>query len=41
MGQEKGKKLELREDPITGMINVLNVTTVRVNSIHEAFQIYK
>lgn len=38
---DKAKKLELREDPNTGMISVLNITTCRVNSINDAFSIYK
>ena len=33
----KAKKLELREDPSTGLINILNVTTRPVSSIEDAF----
>jgi len=33
-------KLDLREDPDTGMISILNVTTLQVQSIEEARQIY-
>jgi hypothetical protein len=33
-------KLELREDPDSGMINILNVTTLPVGSIEEARDIY-
>ena len=33
-------KLELREDPDSGMIHILNVTTHPVNSIEEARDIY-
>lgn len=33
----KPKKLELREDPATGLINILNVTTTPVMSIQDAF----
>jgi len=35
------KRLDLREDPATGMISVLNITTSKVSTINEAFQIYK
>lgn len=34
-------KLELREDPDTGMINILNVTMHGVSSLEEARQIYQ
>jgi hypothetical protein len=33
----KPKKLELREDPATGLINILNITTSPVTTIEDAF----
>ena len=30
---QKAKKLELREDPATGMINIQNVTTTPIQTI--------
>jgi hypothetical protein len=39
--QEKGKKLELREDPSTGMIHILGVSKRRVDTVEDALEIYK
>lgn len=37
----KGVKLELREDPTTGLINVMNVSMHCIKSLEDANQVYK
>ena len=38
---QKPPKLEIREDPTTGLVSILNVTMHTVNALKEAFDIYK
>jgi hypothetical protein len=38
--QGKAKKLELREDPSTGMIHILGVQKNRVDTVEDALAIY-
>jgi hypothetical protein len=37
----KSRRLELREDPHSGRISVLGVTTCQVANVNEALQIYR
>lgn len=37
----KRPKLEIREDPQTGLISILNVTSHQVDTMSEAFDMYK
>jgi hypothetical protein len=37
----KGKKLELREEPQSGIINILNVTTHKIELLEQANEIYR